>query len=367
MNCKYVAFIIISFFVSRLAQAQTALAKFNVGDPAPPVKVSNWYKGEKLERFEKGKVYVVEFWATWCVPCIAGMPHLSELARQYKGKVNFTGISVIERTITTPAIIQKFVDSMGNKMDYHVGGDGENYMKVNWLEAANERGIPIAFIVDQRGNIAWKGLPKQLDAPLAKVVNGTWDIAAESTAKKEKDRLSIIDNAVRLRMNNYMGNPGNADSALLEIKLILQENPGLKYYQNVGHFTFFSLIKSNPTLALQYAKEWLAANETPSWKTITDAMIFMRQYYVHRDKVVLPKELYLLTADCYQAQIDNYPASMNLPNTYKDMAALYFSAGDKAKAVEHAQKAIAAARQKTNFPANQLTQLEKDLQNYQTQ
>lgn len=36
------------------------------GDPAPALKIDKWVKGQPVEAFEKGKVYVVEFWATWC-------------------------------------------------------------------------------------------------------------------------------------------------------------------------------------------------------------------------------------------------------------------------------------------------------------
>jgi hypothetical protein len=36
----------------------------NIGDPAPKLAVSGWVKGEKVEKLEPGKTYVVEFWAT---------------------------------------------------------------------------------------------------------------------------------------------------------------------------------------------------------------------------------------------------------------------------------------------------------------
>jgi thiol-disulfide isomerase/thioredoxin len=56
-------------------------------DPAPPLKVSKWLKGEEVKRFEPGKVYVVEFWATWCGPCIAFMPHLAELQAESRSGI----------------------------------------------------------------------------------------------------------------------------------------------------------------------------------------------------------------------------------------------------------------------------------------
>ena len=57
-----------------------------VGDPAPALKATKWLQGSEVKEFEKGKVYVVEFWATWCGPCIVMMPHMGDLQTEYKDK-----------------------------------------------------------------------------------------------------------------------------------------------------------------------------------------------------------------------------------------------------------------------------------------
>src|SRR6476661_706165 len=83
-----------------LALAATSSAEeiLNLGDAAPPLVVSRWVKGEKFETFEPGKTYVVEFWATWCGPCRASIPHLTELARKYKDAgVRVVGVDVWEQ------------------------------------------------------------------------------------------------------------------------------------------------------------------------------------------------------------------------------------------------------------------------------
>ncbi len=75
--------------------AQDADAKkLTIGDTAPPIDIAHWIKGDKIEEFESGKVYVMEFWATWCGPCRASMPHLSKLQEQYTDyDVTFIGVS----------------------------------------------------------------------------------------------------------------------------------------------------------------------------------------------------------------------------------------------------------------------------------
>jgi len=153
----------------------------NIGDPAPKLAVSGWVKGEKVDQFEPGKTYVVEFWATWCGPCRVSIPHLTELAHKYKD-VRFIGVDAFE---DDQKLVKPFVDQMGDKMDYSVAFDDvpaggtrmDGAMAKNWMNAAEERGIPTAFII-RDGKIAWIGHPMTMDEPLAKITAGEWDLAA---------------------------------------------------------------------------------------------------------------------------------------------------------------------------------------------
>ena len=152
----------------------------NIGDLAPPLTVSGWVKGEKVDRLDPGKTYVVEFWATWCGPCRVSIPHLTELARKYKGRgVTFIGVDVWERD---RGRVKPFVEEMGDQMDYAValddvpekGDPHDGAMAKGWMNAAEEDGIPTAFVV-RGGKITWIGHPMDLDSPLARIVDGTWD------------------------------------------------------------------------------------------------------------------------------------------------------------------------------------------------
>src|SRR5207237_986319 len=145
------------------ASASPAADNLSVGDSAPKLAVKEFVKGEPVTKFERGKTYVVEFWATWCGPCRISIPHLTELQKQHKN-VTFVGVSIWERDAKK---VKPFVEEMGDKMDYRVALDevpeggpaDQGAMAKNWMSAANQEGIPAAFIINGEGKIAWIGYP----------------------------------------------------------------------------------------------------------------------------------------------------------------------------------------------------------------
>ena len=144
------------FCLATLLEAGAVFAApLDPGDPAPALNPAKWLKGAPITGFEKGKVYVVEFWATWCGPCKANIPHLTELAHQYKDKVSITGVSIWESHDPTDTNyfnkVEKFVESEGDKMDYTVAVDSpQSDVAKAWMVAAGEKGIPASFHRRQR-------------------------------------------------------------------------------------------------------------------------------------------------------------------------------------------------------------------------
>jgi thiol-disulfide isomerase/thioredoxin len=162
-----------------------------VGDPAPAIQVKEFVKGEPVSGLEKGKRYVVEFWATWCGPCRVTIPHLTELQKKHP-EIAFIGVSVWEQDQKG---VRPFVQQMGDKMAYTVAMDdvpegargNEGKMAKSWMEAAGQDGIPTAFLIDRDTRIVWIGHPMALDEPLEKVAAGSWDVAA-ARAQFQKDQ-----------------------------------------------------------------------------------------------------------------------------------------------------------------------------------
>ena len=158
------------------SEAAGQRAELGVGDPAPALSVAKWVKGGPFERFEAGKVYVVEFWATWCGPCVAAMPHLSALQREFGAR----GVFVIGMTSAdsrnTLEKVEAMVAAKGDAMGYAVAWDVERTTNAAFMQAAGRNGIPCSFLVDKAGKLAYIGHPLFLDEPLAGVLDGTWKV-----------------------------------------------------------------------------------------------------------------------------------------------------------------------------------------------
>jgi uncharacterized protein (TIGR03435 family) len=139
MGAKLVAIFLIAFLALSVRAAE-----LKVGDVAPPIQTSAWLKGEPIQTFEKGKVYVVEFWATWCGSCHAAMPHISELVGKMKGKpVQFVSIADEERPLVEAFMKTKTFDT-AVALD-----SGRKTFKAYGVQV-----IPHTIVVDTTGKIA---------------------------------------------------------------------------------------------------------------------------------------------------------------------------------------------------------------------
>lgn len=206
---------------SLVALATVALGanKLKIGDPAPAVKVGKWVKGGPV-KIEPGKTYVIEFWATWCGPCRQSIPHLTELAKKFKGKVTFAGVSIWER-----GDVAKFVKDMGSKMDYNVATDtSDNFMATNWMSAAGENGIPTAFVV-YKGKVAWIGHPMgELESVLDKIVAGKCDVAAYARQREQAKTEEVAREKVMAEINT-LARDGKSKEALAKLDAYTAGNP----------------------------------------------------------------------------------------------------------------------------------------------
>jgi thiol-disulfide isomerase/thioredoxin len=369
MRLNFQLFLLLCILTVAAHGQEAQLPSLNIGDTAPPLRLRGWLKGAPIQRFEKGQVYVVEFWATWCKPCIAAMPHLSALASEYMDKVTFLGVAIYEKEVTSMEKIKGFVDSLGHRMEYRVAAEDSNFMATGWLDAFGEQGIPKTFIVNTEGRVAWIGHPKDLTNVLSKIVSNTWEIK-EALDKRNLDRyLEQMDREAFYELIPYMGDErykpgdlGKPDSALLLISEIIKKEPKLKYATAIASCTFSSLLRTDPHKAYEYGNMVIVTPtyEEPAYSSIIGSIEW------HSDKLNLPAEIYRLGAEACQLEIDQipYPEIVNMSKRYSKMAEWYWRACDKSKAIEAQRKAIEALKTEKDFSNTTMMELESRLQQY---
>ena len=193
------------------AAAEQAADSLGIGDPNPGLKLAKYVKGEAVETPLEGEVTVVEFWATWCGPCLAGMPHISALQQKYDDKVRFIGVTREEESVVTGFLAKT---GPGGKtwddvIQYRLALDENNWTNNAYMRAANQNGIPCAFIVGRDGIVEWIGHPAGIDEPLKQIVDGKWD--REAAVKEFEQQAMLAQIGQKL---NGMVRSGNFDAAL---------------------------------------------------------------------------------------------------------------------------------------------------------
>jgi peroxiredoxin len=135
--------------LAALMAAPAHAALENLG-PAPEFKLKALDGTELSKESLKGKVVVVDFWATWCGPCVQEIPGYIALQKKYAAQgVVIVGVSVDRGG---PAKVQQFAEKRG--MNYPVVIDaGELAEQFGGIEA-----IPTTFLIDRSGNIRHRKL-----------------------------------------------------------------------------------------------------------------------------------------------------------------------------------------------------------------
>ncbi|EFN56660.1 hypothetical protein CHLNCDRAFT_144508 [Chlorella variabilis] len=125
-----------------------------IGKPCPTLSGLTFIKGDPVAVPSRSGPMVVEFWATWCGPCRAAFPHLSQLARKFRGSgLVVVGVNMEE---DSPQI-----RAFGDKMDYRVAVDATGQAAQALMGAAQVAGIPHGFIIDAGGVVRHHGHPME--------------------------------------------------------------------------------------------------------------------------------------------------------------------------------------------------------------
>lgn len=169
-------------------------ARLRIGDPAPTLAGARWIQGGPIDAWEPGKVYVLDFWATWCAPCVASIPHMNEMHQRIAAKGgSVIGVAVWKQDGQKPT--DEYVTSRKAEMTYPVAEDVDDAMSGRFMVTTGSDGIPTAMIVDQKGRMVWVGHPMAgLDEAVEQTMRGAFDVDGAAKKAELRERAEVVLN-----------------------------------------------------------------------------------------------------------------------------------------------------------------------------
>lgn len=332
---------ILVLWLTTAAMAEDAKG-MTIGDKAPAIDIAHWLKSpevpgsrgrayQQFTDFEEGKVYVLEFWATWCGPCKAGMPHLGELQEKFADK----GVTILGISDEPLQTVSKFLarkersdDIWYDRIHYWLATDPDESVKNDYFKAAGQTGIPCAFIVGKDGHVEWIGHPMTMDEPLAAVVEDRWNRDTYRAQWEQQEEFERLQREMRgqmtaaLRAKDWTRALGLIDEQLAEFP----DNLGLKRRRYDLLLYAGQAETAQPLGQALVQAYWSDAQQLNSlaWMIVDDENVQSRDLALAMKAAERANEL---TESKDGAILDT-------------LARVFYEQGDLAKAIEWQQKAV---------------------------
>lgn len=141
---KKLLIVALSIFVTATAFAQST--------DLPNTQVKDVNTNKKMafnETFETGKVTLVNFWATWCVPCKKEIKNVRKKMEEWKKEADFNYMTVSVDEARAESLVRSYAKSQGWDFPYYIDTNSD------LMRSLNFRTVPFTIIVDATGKVVY--------------------------------------------------------------------------------------------------------------------------------------------------------------------------------------------------------------------
>jgi thiol-disulfide isomerase/thioredoxin len=208
-------------FASAIVPAVCALAAerssepLMVGDQAPMLAGAKWLRGGPVDEWQAGHVYLLDFWATWCAPCLQMMPSHQALEDRY-GQERFHVVGLAIWSDDGPMTPARALEKHPS-LRYAVVEDKEGRFADLFMGGTGTRGLPTFMLIDRKGRLAWVGEPgAEFEEVLAENLGGSFDLQAA----RKQDQVRREGQALFARIDELRGEDRPREAAELVDKVV---------------------------------------------------------------------------------------------------------------------------------------------------
>jgi thiol-disulfide isomerase/thioredoxin len=180
-----------------------AQKNIKVGHPAPPITVTDWIANVPVDINLANKFIVLEFWATWCSPCIEAVPHMNSL----QAKFNRPDLYFVSITDESRQKVERFLKRV--ELKSIVVSDQNN--KTQALFGDGVKGVvqlPLTVLINDKGDVSWMGLPfdltesmiadflsgKKVESGISSAVNVTLHTVESTAINNQDESIELLKN-----------------------------------------------------------------------------------------------------------------------------------------------------------------------------
>lgn len=179
------------------------------GDLAPPVHITDYLKNEPADKSLEGKYIIIDFWATWCGPCLAGVPEFNKMSEKYKSRKDVVFLSM---TYQSPGVAKGTLDRIDFKTVVVSDQTRETFEKFG-VDVSGVMSVPYLVLIDKWGKIYFSDSYSE-DVPglIHKFLDSKQSLAADKIEGKknvvslnaEAEKFTVPEDLKLLQSTNFL-------------------------------------------------------------------------------------------------------------------------------------------------------------------